>query len=91
MGDIKVVLDGSSATWMAVFKNSPEIRAGLNTALSAAAARNTDALQQSGVKGLQQDHKFVAVIDIADKTMIGKVAPANGAKASARRADLPKW
>lgn len=89
MAEIKVVLDGSSADWMDVFKNSSEIRAGLNKYASAAAARNTGRLQ--GMKGAKPEHRFTYVVDVADKTMLGKVVPKGGAKAIAARSGLPSW
>lgn len=89
MARIKVVLDGSSAAWMDVFKNSPEIRAGLNSYTAQAAAKNTGRLK--GVKGAKSDQRFAAVIDVADKTMLGKVVPIGGAANVAKKAGLPTW
>lgn len=91
MTKVKFVPEMSSAEWMSIFKNSPEIRAGLMKYASAAAAKNTEALQASIGSGVQPDHKFVAVVDIADKTMLGKVVATNGAKSAALKARLPKW
>lgn len=91
MSGYKVVLDGSSDVWMDVFKNNPDIRAGLNKVIAPAAAKNTAALQQSAVPGLKPEHKFVAVVDVGDKSMLGKVAATNGAKGVAKKAGLPNW
>lgn len=91
MSAVKFVLDGSSEAWMNIFKNSPEIREGLMKYATAAAAKNTVLLQASDAKGVQPDHKFVAVVDVADKTMLGKVVATNGAKRAAIEAGLPKW
>lgn len=92
MANIRVVLDGSSADWQDVFKNSTEIRAGLAKYVAIAANKNTAALRNSGVRGLKPEHGFVAIIDTADKTALGKVAANGGeAKTSAIRAGLPQW
>lgn len=91
MSGYKVVLDGSSDVWMDVFKNNPDIRAGLNKVISEAAAKNTAALQASVGSGAKPEHRFVAVVDVADKTLLGKVAPSGGAKSAAKKAGLPKW
>lgn len=91
MTKVKFVPEMSSAEWMAIFKNSPEIRAGLMKYATIAAAKNTDALKKSVGTGVKPEHKFVAVVDIADKTMLGKVVPSNGAKSAAIKARLPKW
>lgn len=89
---IKVILDGSSAAWQDVFKNSPEIRAALATHTKIAANRNTSALRNSGAPGVKPEHGFVAIIDTADKTALGKVAVNSGAaKVPAMLAGLPSW
>lgn len=89
---IKVTLDGSSAAWMDVFKNSPEIREGLARYAKAAASRNTSALQASGARGVKQEHGFVAIVDTADKTALGKVvANSSAARSAAKKAGLPRW
>ena len=84
---LKVVLDGSSAEWSDVFRNSPEIREGLERYASMAAAKNTAALQASGSEG----GFTVSIVDAGHSQIAKVIATGQKAKKDAIKAGLPHW